>query len=104
MLTIELVENSIEKKLCSGKKRIAAGNIVQSRIDLGRREKCRVQQIAAKAIQQGRLERQVCEICGDERTHAHHDDYSKPLSVRWLCPRHHQLFHIELRKVTVIDN
>ncbi len=34
------------------------------------------------------LPRQGCEICG-EGAHAHHEDYSKPLEVVWLCPRHH---------------
>jgi hypothetical protein len=34
-----------------------------------------------------------CEVCGDPQTHAHHDDYSKPLDVRWFCPRHHREEH-----------
>jgi hypothetical protein len=42
----------------------------------------------------GRLERKACEVCGASPTEAHHDDYSKPLDVRWLCKRHHRLWHI----------
>lgn len=28
----------------------------------------------------------------------HHDDYRKPLAVRWLCFRHHREFHTVQRK------
>lgn len=34
-----------------------------------------------------------CEVCGAPRAHAHHDDYSLPLDVRWLCPIHHAEVH-----------
>lgn len=44
------------------------------------------------AIRDGRLIRQPCEICG-AKAQAHHDDYSKPLDVRWLCPVHHSEQH-----------
>jgi hypothetical protein len=46
----------------------------------------------SNAIRTGRLARQGCEVCGD-RAHAHHDDYSKPLDVRWLCSQHHTDHH-----------
>lgn len=56
-------------------------------------EKRRAQQTVAKAIRKGELVRQPCEEgpegCGPGKVHAHHDDYSKPLDVRWLCARHH---------------
>lgn len=41
----------------------------------------------------GRLRKEPCEVCGDPKSEAHHDDYSKPLEVRWLCPKHHGEVH-----------
>lgn len=45
------------------------------------------------AIKSGKLVRQPCEKCGEPKTDAHHDDYSKPLEVRWLCRAHHAEHH-----------
>ena len=45
------------------------------------------------AIKKGRIIKSECEICGEVKAHAHHDDYSKPLEVRWLCRTHHNEFH-----------
>jgi hypothetical protein len=45
------------------------------------------------AILNGKLVRQPCEECYTPNAQAHHDDYTKPLSVRWLCSSHHQRFH-----------
>jgi hypothetical protein len=55
-----------------------------------------VRSLCASAIRRGVLVRQPCEQCGSsgqfngrEGVHAHHDDYSKPFEVRWLCHFHH---------------
>jgi len=47
------------------------------------------------AISYGRLTRSLtCEQCGRHtRTQGHHDDYSKPLEVRWLCASCHLRLH-----------
>jgi hypothetical protein len=45
------------------------------------------------AIRDGRLMPKPCVICGDNEVHGHHEDYSKPLEVVWLCPRHHKDAH-----------
>lgn len=45
------------------------------------------------AIRDGRLAKQPCEVCGKEQAQAHHDDYAKPLDVRWLCTTHHAEWH-----------
>ena len=44
-------------------------------------------------IKAGRVTKQPCEICGAELAEAHHDDYNKPLDVRWLCKTHHAEWH-----------
>lgn len=49
------------------------------------------------AIRDGKLIPQPCEKCSDPKAEAHHDDYSKPLDVRWLCKRHHDEHHAALR-------
>lgn len=52
----------------------------------------------AYAIRTGLLAKQPCEKCGSSiQVHAHHDDYSQKLQVRWLCPVHHVERHRELR-------
>lgn len=48
------------------------------------------------AIKRGDLVRQPCEVCGEPKTHAHHEDYLRPLDVRWLCPRHHGEEHRQI--------
>jgi len=46
-----------------------------------------------RAVAAGRLTRGPCETCGEARTQGHHDDYSKPLNVRWLCNSCHRHWH-----------
>jgi|GEM_PF-990020 len=45
-------------------------------------------------ITAGKLIKEPCEVCGTEKdVEAHHDDYNKPLDVRWLCRKHHREHH-----------
>ncbi len=48
-----------------------------------------------KAVKRGEIVKGPCEIGEDclGQIEGHHDDYSKPLEVRWLCKRHHQQHH-----------
>lgn len=51
----------------------------------------------AKALRDGVLVRQPCEVCGDAvGIHGHHEDYSKPLEICWLCLWHHRERHKRL--------
>ena len=45
-------------------------------------------------ISEGILIKKPCEICGEIKVDAHHDDYYKPLDVRWLCKKHHREHHL----------
>ena len=56
-------------------------------------EKIICQKKAQTAIKHKLLIRGKCEVCGETKTHGHHPDYSKPLSVIWLCPLHHKQLH-----------
>lgn len=49
--------------------------------------------LVGRAIKNGTLIRGKCEVCGSEKVHGHHDDYDKPLVVRWLCHKHHMELH-----------
>ncbi len=50
--------------------------------------------IVGNALRDNKMQRMPCEDCGSENNvHAHHDDYTKPLEVRWLCRECHTEWH-----------
>jgi hypothetical protein len=56
------------------------------------KELCR--RIYRQAIESGKLLPGRCEVCGcHDKIEGHHDDYRRPLSVRWMCQKHHREFH-----------
>lgn len=48
------------------------------------------------AVKMGRIKKLPCDECGDNKSEAHHPDYSKPLEVIWLCRKHHAEKHRKL--------
>lgn len=64
-------------------------------------EKHRARVLFRNAVAAGKIERRTtCEDCGVEgRIHGHHEDYSKPYDVRWLCVRCHTKAHGRLVNV-----
>lgn len=55
------------------------------------------------AVRRGDMKKYSCEVCGKKKVEAHHDDYSKPLEVRWLCRKHHMDHHQILNEVSRIQ-
>jgi len=57
--------------------------------------KYKAHNIVNNSIRDGKLHSEPCQICGSvDGIHAHHDDYAKPLNVRWLCAAHHRQWHM----------
>lgn len=49
------------------------------------------------AMRNKSITRLPCNVCGEIKTQAHHEDYLKPLEVTWLCKRHHMEADIKRR-------
>lgn len=47
----------------------------------------------AYAIRSGKISKLPCEVCDNPNSQAHHDDYTKPLDVKWRCSKHHGILH-----------
>lgn len=45
------------------------------------------------AVRRGHIVRLPCQKCGEIKSHGHHEDYSKPFNVIWLCKKHHNEAH-----------
>lgn len=58
-------------------------------------EKIRARGKVYHAVKTGKLIRGKCEHkgCEEVKTFAHHEDYSNPLDVNWLCRKHHREKH-----------
>jgi len=66
-------------------------NEINSRLRYPEKEQAR--RIVQAAVRSGFLVKGNCEVCGDAKSQAHHEDYSKPLEVMWLCALHHKEKH-----------
>jgi hypothetical protein len=49
--------------------------------------------ITQRAIKTGKLIKTPCQICGEIKVEAHHQDYYQPLLITWLCKIHHLIEH-----------
>ena len=52
--------------------------------------------LLGSAIKQKKITKAPCAKCGELKVEAHHEDYSRPLDVTWLCQPHHKARHKEM--------
>lgn len=55
--------------------------------------KIKAHKLLKQAISSGKVIKKPCYLCGKIKSEGHHEDYSKPLDVIWLCRQHHGLIH-----------
>lgn len=64
-----------------------------------RRQKSSARASLRSAVYMGKIEKEPCIFCETtEKVEAHHDDYSRPLSVVWVCKKHHVVLDREYEK------
>lgn len=56
-------------------------------------EEAKVKLRARIKAQKNKTDKQPCIVCGDEKSERHHEDYSKPLKITWLCRKCHAAYH-----------
>lgn len=72
---------------CSGGKK--ANYITQKRYRKKNPEKAKARDVVNKRIMRGvSMFKETCIFCGKD-AEAHHEDYTKPLDVTWVCKKHH---------------
>lgn len=83
---------------CRSTRRWTEINVAQKRI------RTAASSMVNTAVAQGAMVRpECCDDCGrgNRRIEGHHDDYSRPLDVRWLCVWCHSKAHRENREAQV---
>lgn len=80
------------------KKALASGKHTQRTKDWRTKnpEKYQAHIAVRMALYHGKIKKTGCIVCGD-KAQAHHEDYSKPLEVIWLCQTHHAEHHARKR-------
>ena len=77
-----------KKSMAKAKKKWAENNLLKKAAST----------IIGNAVRDGNIKKpSSCSNCGKDakRIHGHHDDYAFPMTVRWLCPKCHSVWHKE---------
>jgi hypothetical protein len=76
---------------------IAKDNYHYKKIQMDRYpKKVKARALLHRAVKSGEIFRGPCVVCGADNAHGHHEDYTRPLDVMWLCRKHHTELHKKL--------
>ena len=76
---------NVKRKLAEGAK--------ERRNNPKERYKILARELTRRMIKLGVIVKKPCEVCGKKKVQTHHDNYDKPLIIRWLCLKHHVEYH-----------
>lgn len=63
-------------------------------------EAYKAQTAVGNALRDGKIIKEPCSFCNStSNVHAHHNDYSKPLDVVWLCAKCHHRIHAKFPQI-----
>lgn len=79
-------------------KSVVAQRLSTYKWEFSNKEKKKAHRIVETAIKNGDLIPESCEVCSSLKVEAHHEDYSYPFKVNWLCRQHHRERHQEINK------
>lgn len=65
-------------------------------------DKVKAQRVVFVLQRSGKIKKQKC-FCGKSKTEAHHENYSKPKEIVWLCKKHHSEADMNRRKTSLAD-
>ncbi len=57
------------------------------------RERKKVRRKTNDLIREGKLRKKACIVCGKKNVLPHHEDYSNPFKIIWLCEEDHKDYH-----------
>lgn len=86
-----------DRERSKDKKRILKQTLLCKKYRKQNKLKYKAHTLVKSALRNGSLKKLNCEVCNSEISQAHHDDYTKPLNVRWLCSLHHHEVHKKMR-------
>lgn len=66
------------------------------------RSKYLTRQKTKMAVGAGDIIKKPCEVCGEVKVQAHHEDYINHLNVMWLCKDHHHELHRKTRRLDLL--
>ena len=65
--------------------------------------KSKARSITKQYVKSSVLKKYPCRDCGALKVEAHHEDYSKPLEIIWLCKRCHARLHLKQKELAWLE-